>query len=349
MNRVLNFLQTAQVPSLTKSSIYCFDFGSRQTRVADAQKILFNQPTCWLGDLATNSVVEFGDSALALRGKVLPTQAKLYWPVQKGLIFDDQLFDQYLNLVLKKCQLAFFPILKPWSALIAVPAAATILDREFWQSAYQKIGVNQVQLVNRCQAILANRANHLHLVGHRLIIDLGAQTTEFGLLVNQKIVMNRTINWGSELINDWLIDYFRQHQKLSISWSTAEQLKKHWPAATTIANQDPKVLVRGLDLEKQLVANQKVAVKELTGGLSELWQNWQKLLRRALVSVNEELLMAGLEGGIYLTGAGGQIPGLADWLSDQWQTEVAVSQQPALDVIQGLQQLSQPGLNSDHD
>jgi actin-like ATPase involved in cell morphogenesis len=85
--------------SSQQSKVICLDIGSHTTKICVDGKILPSQPTCFLQDRTTGSVLVAGEQAGRMLGK-LPENILPVFPVRAGKVTDTEAYAQFLKVLL---------------------------------------------------------------------------------------------------------------------------------------------------------------------------------------------------------------------------------------------------------
>ncbi len=325
------------------------DFGSFYARIILNQNLVYNQPTCFLQDIKTDSVLALGDQAFEIWGKE-SDQAQIIFPIKKGVIYNKVLFVDFLEAVLKNLrQEVGWSIFSKMKIKAALPASATNLDQKIFRQALSEVGLSGVDLIKRADAVKANlrSANWSQdSAGERvsksssdiLLLDIGSQTTELGLAAAGQPTIARTLNFGGRFLTKGIQDYLRQQQDLAVSFHHASRLKQQLP--NLFRDQlELKTSIRGIDVVNSLAVTRTIDVAELRPVIIKKLEVLMHQLKRNLSLMTSTRLVSALENGLYLTGGGSLLAGLDDYLSQKMQVTVIRSDQPFLDVVQGTANL----------
>lgn len=327
------------------------DAGSFYTRIMLNQELVYNQPTCFLQDVRTDSVLALGDQAFDIWGKE-SDQTEIIFPIKNGVVYDKRLFADFLEAVLKDIkQNVGWSIFSKMRIKAALPASATALDQKIYGQVLSEIGLSGVEITSRSDAIKANirsadwssnsSADRVNKSSSDiLLLDIGSQTTEIGLVAAGQPTIDRTLDFGGRSLTKAIQDYLRQQQDLAVSFHQASKLKQQLPnlfkKQTSI-----KTSVRGIDVVGSLAVTRTIDVAQLKPVIVERLELLMHQLKRNLSLMTSARLISALENGLYLTGGGSLLAGLDDYLSQKMQVTVIRSEQPFLDVVQGAANLMQ--------
>ncbi len=362
----------SQLFSSNSLNLY-FDFGSFYTRVATSEKLLINQPTCYLSERNTGAVLTMGKEAFRSFGKS-SSSTQVIFPIKKGSIYDSKEFNQYLELLLmqikKIIDRKFFTKVV---AVCYVPESATFLDKQLFINAFLNFGITQVRIENKASIILKNcaqtptQSSHLNLdkynndvVSHNTvaILDIGDQLTELAIGSVESIMLATTLDFGGQQITQAIIDYLKEHCELQISKTQAMSLKhqmqnvfggevrkisndkavrvdkKSSSVSKTLINNSV-INVRGVGLSEGLVVTQKIQVESIKNIILNQLRQLSKKIKNSLLNSNSQELVSALENGLIITGGGSLLAGIDDFLSEEVGLGVYRSLNPYSFLVKG--------------
>lgn len=330
------------------------DIGSFYTRIMANQDLVFNQPSCFLKDKNTGSILAIGDRAYDIWGKE-PVQTETVFPLKAGVVYDKQLFVQFLEAVLKDVrQQVGWPLLTKIKTKAALPANAASLDIKIFKQCLSEAGLTGASVINRSKALGANIAAEkeglsqdkgvnphqpiLNSASNLLLLDIGDQTTEIGLLSAGEPVVSKTLNFGSRQLTNAIQYALRQQHELNISFHHASRLKHQLPNLLT-KPVDAQANLRGVDVIDNLVVTRTIDINDFKPAIEKELEQLLHQIKRVLSFIKSDHLITALENGIYLTGGGGLLTGLDEYLTVKLKVNVVNSEQPFIDVVKGVSKL----------
>lgn len=329
------------------TSLY-FDFGSLYTRVATSEKMLINQPTCYVSEKSSKTVITIGKQALENFGKS-SANTQIVFPIYKGTIFDSEKFEQYLEALLTqiKNQLSW-KIFTKIEVVCYVSHSATFLDKQLFVEAFENKGINQVKIEDKSKAILKSWVNtqKSHTLktsgknavsdsdqGVVAILDIGDQQSELVIGSLGEIILSTTIEFGGGQITQAIIEYLKTHHEIQISQSQAISIKHHLQSyseekATELAGEknnksaiksqkNSTINVRGVELSEGLVVTKKIQIESIRKVIVEQLEMLSTNLKKSLLRMNSQQLVLALENGLVLMGGGSLLAGIDDYLSEE--------------------------------
>jgi rod shape-determining protein MreB len=342
MSRFTQLLSSAASVFGYEFNHFLIDWGGLYTRIMLNDELIYNQPSCFLRDTSSGSVINIGQEVLNLRDKQ-PPGTEIVFPVKQGSIHNKTDAVDFLQAIFKQQQVGpSLPLLGRGNVTYSCPALATNLDREVYQEVFEEVGLSQANCVTKSKAILANLSqerSELFKQFNMVTIDFGHELTELGVFVNGTVIKTQSLRFGSKRITQMIQRVVREKYGLNIGWHSAERLKFQLPnllqsEVETVA--DDRTNLRGVDLVDNLIITKTVRFGDFAPGLKTIMLNLVKEVKFGFSQVDPGLIVAALENGVYLSGGGTLLTGLDDFLSSHLQTPVYRSKQPYLDVIKGL-------------
>ena len=219
------------------------DLGSLNTVVAEGKQILLNEPTVVAIVVAEQKMVEWGQAAKDMYGKV-PDTIEVVRPVQNGVIAEYEITETLLAFLLKKMvgpMLIFRPRL-----IITIPYGITSVETRAVHEAGLGAGSRDVYLVQQPLAAALGVDLPIGTPSGNMIVSLGGGTTQAAVLAMNGVVTAETSRTGGLKMDDAIITYVRKKFGIIIGQMTAEMLKIKLGAA--VPQEQQQVLeVQGQD------------------------------------------------------------------------------------------------------
>ncbi|MBO5913654.1 MAG: rod shape-determining protein, partial [Clostridia bacterium] len=182
------------------------DFGTSKTVLLCGNKILLEQPTVATVDSETWEPVIFGEKARDMIGR-LPDHLESVFPIQRGMIADydiaEQMLTEYFTNSLGK------RLIKP-RIIIAMPSAATSIQRRSLENAAETAGGRRVQVISSGIAAALGMGIDFTEPGGKMIVDIGAGVTDIATLSAGGIVQCDSAPIGSLDFDEAIIKYVRK-------------------------------------------------------------------------------------------------------------------------------------------
>lgn len=220
--------------------------------------------------------------------------------------------------------------------VICIPSGITEVEKRAVLDSADHVDSKETYLIHEPMAAALGIGLDVEEPVGNMIIDIGGGTTEIAVIALSGIVTDQSIRTaGDEFTND-IIDYMKRKHNLLIGERTAEQIKIHVGAATVdLQNPPEKYPVNGRDLltgiPKQVMTNHTEVAEALDKSITKI----EEAVLKALEDTPPELASDIYQTGIYLTGGGALLRGLADRMSKKVKLNVQVADDPLRAVVKG--------------
>ena len=268
------------------------ELGSQTTRVVQAGKLLWVEPTVYLKNLKNQEIISLGNQAQKYFA-VNPETTQLISPIVAGQAVANQALVEYLSALFGQLNLtsqlfAGKPIIYlSWQNNLS-PAQKLAYERSLSQA-----GAGAVKFIDAFALAWINLVKQKLVSGQALLLNVGAQTTTLGLVQNGQIVCDYFVPQGIELVKKQIQATIREKYSLSISLSTAEKVLTELVQVPNETGEQKALVIRGKCIETGLPDTQKISSEELknvvAGYLQLLLESWQLLLEKLPSSIQREI------------------------------------------------------------
>jgi rod shape-determining protein MreB len=164
-----------------------------------------------------------------------------------------------------------------------------------------------------------------------LIVDIGGGTCEVALISLAGIVFPKSVRVGGDTMDDCIVQYMRRVYNLLIGERTAEEIKL--TVATVSKNgRDTAIEVRGRDMVTGLPTTFSVTSADCRNALEDSVASLIAAVRGVLEKCPPELASDIVDNGIYLTGGGALLDGLAEIMQAETGIDIHIAENP-LDCV----------------
>jgi len=243
------------------------------------------------------------------------------WPRVDGFLGDDTAAEAILRHVFKKTTI-------PKRLLLFVPHSATKVEEHALRTAVLAAGAGSVEMLPAPLGLaVADALEHsIHIP--RVVVDIGAHTTEASVVTRSGIVYSKITRLGGRAMTRAIADYIKRAHNLLIPETLAEQIKIHVASAWSVAFERvicetpyivnrPKIrertiIVGGRDVVTGVAQNISVSSGEMSEAIapSTLMGKIMNAIITTMEEVPPELIPAVLDNGILLTGGGSRLHGM---------------------------------------
>ncbi len=306
------------------------DLGSARTLVAvPGRGIVVDEPTVAAVDLGRDKLVAFGESALEVRGRAAGEVAVLR-PVRHGQLFDIELTQAVAGDLLRRSRAT---ALSHPTVLCCASGAAPGVQRRAIDRAFRKAGARRVRFVEQAVAVAIGAGLHIEEPVASMVVDVGAGTTEIGVLALGGIVSHASVAVGGEDFDDAIRRLCARQLDLAIDPGTAERVKRAIGSAWV--QDEEKIEVIGRDLASGIVRSVVLATSEVADAISPKVERILAATTECITASPPDLANDLLTKGLYLAGGGSLLTGFAQRLATETGIPVHLVEQPGHCAVLG--------------
>ena len=310
------------------------DLGTANTLIMQNDEIVIDEPSIVAINRQTNEVIAVGYKAMQMHEKT-HENIKTIRPLKDGVIADFQaaesLISGLINMIGEKRR--FFTHMK---MVICIPSGITEVEKRAVLDSADHVDSKETYLIHEPMAAALGIGLDVEEPVGNMIVDIGGGTTEIAVIALSGIVTDQSIRTAGDEFTTDIIDYMKRKHNLLIGERTAEQVKIHTGAAIVdLENPPEKYPVNGRDLltgiPKQVFTNHTEVAEALDKSIIKI----EEAVLKALEDTPPELASDIYQTGIYLTGGGALLRGLARRMSAKVKLKVQVADDPLRAVVKG--------------
>lgn len=293
--------------------------------------IVVNEPSVVTINTETNRPVAVGEEAREMLGKT-PGKLQAIRPLKDGVIADFQITEILLTHFINKLNLK--GIFARPTILICCPSNITSIEKSAIQDVALRCGAKKVYIEEEPKVAAIGAGLDISKPSGNMVIDIGGGTTDVAVLSLGDIVTSTSLKIAGDRMDAEIIKYVKDHYKLLIGDSTAEDIKVNIGCAT---NPDPKNVmdVRGRDLVTGLPKTIQMTENETTAALHEVCETILVAAKQVLEQTPPELSADIVNKGVFLTGGGALLRNLDKYMEQGLKVPVFVADQPLDCVAEG--------------
>ncbi len=310
------------------------DLGTANTLIIHNDEIIVDEPSIVAIDRKTNEVIAIGHKALNMHEKTHGS-IKTIRPLKDGVIADFQaaesLIQGLINMTTDKN--SFFVHLK---VVICIPSGITEVEKRAFFDSADHVDSKETYLIHEPMAAALGIGLNVEEPVGNMIIDIGGGTTEIAVIALSGIVTDQSIRTAGDEFTHDIIEFMKRKHNLLIGERTAEMIKINVGSAVQdLENPPPDYAVNGRDLltgiPKQVFTNYKDVAQSLDKSIVKI----EEAVLKALENTPPELASDIYSTGIYLTGGGSLLRGLAERIAAKTKLKVHVAEDPLFAVVRG--------------
>lgn len=317
------------MPGLTRE--LGIDLGTMNTVISEGHQILLQEPTVVALIVQEQKMVEWGQSARDMLGRVGDT-IEVVRPLRHGVIAEFEITENLLQYLIKKTcgpMLIFRPRI-----IITVPYGITSVETRAVHEAGLGSGSRDVLLIKQPLAAALGIDLPINTPTGNMIISLGGGTHQAAVLAMNDIVTAETSRTGGMAMDEAIISYVRRKYGIMIGQPTAELLKTRIGAAISQDNQ-LSLEVQGQDQVSALPRPITLTTDDIVEALQDPLAEVVGLVRHVLEKTPPELISDIIDRGAALCGGGALLRGIDKFLTKSLGIPVYLVDNPATCTAEG--------------
>jgi len=178
-----------------------------------------------------------------------------------------------------------------------------------------------------------------------MIVDIGYQKTEFGVVFKNEIYEGRVLNFGGEMLDRVILSKLIDDKKIQCSLNNVERYKEECLGFLPFPTENEKFKIIGKDIKKGTPVNTEISFLDLREYLvPTIRTELVKQIKAFLNSLTDNIISDLYEEGIYLVGGTALNPSLAAFLSKEVGIKFNYLKNADLVQITGIRKLLQKNL-----
>ncbi|MBQ7448973.1 MAG: rod shape-determining protein [Paludibacteraceae bacterium] len=311
------------------------DLGTANTVIISDDKVLVNEPSVVAYDMRTNELVAVGKKAQQMIGKG-GNKIGTVRPLRDGVIADftycEMMIRGMIDMLPKKSRL-FTPSLR---MVVCIPSGSTEVDIRAIRDSSEHAGGRDVYMIYEPMAAAIGIGIDVESPKGCMIVDIGGGTTEIAVISLGGIVANKSIKVAGDELNEDIIHYMGSMHNLRIEEPMAERIKiQVGSALTELENPPEDFRVIGPNKVTSLPMEVPISYQEIAHCLEKSISKIENAVLNALEITPSELYADIVQDGIFLTGGGALLHGLAKRLTDKITIPFHVADDPLMAVARG--------------
>ncbi len=322
------------------------DLGTVNVLIYENEQIVLQEPTLVAAALTEEDdvlrVVEIGQPAREMLGRVDEEEIEIIRPLQNGVISDYEATVQMLAYFFGKVS-GRLRFAKP-SVMMSVPYGVTSVERRAVNDAALEAGARRVYLIWEPLAAAIGAGLPVGTPAGDMVVNIGGGITEAAVITMNNIVRAASGRTGGLRMDEAIMAYVRRKYSLTIGQPTAESVKIQVGAATPLV-EDLSMLVQGRDNVTGLPRTITLTTGEVVEAIEEPLSAITDVLKSVLSQTPPELASDIIDRGVVLTGGGALLRGLDQFLTQQVQVPVYRAENAMIAVAVGAgRALNDPAL-----
>ncbi len=276
------------------------DLGTTNTVIAEGNQILLQEPTVVAIITDENKMVEWGQSAKEMEGKV-PDTVEVVRPLRHGVIAEYEVTETLLAYLTRKV-CGPMRVFRP-RMMITVPFGVTSVEGRAVHEAGIGAGSREVYLVPQPLAAALGVDLPVATPSGNMVISLGGGVNQIAVISLNGIVSGEAARTGGTELDEAIVSYVRKRFGVIIGLQTAEQLKIRIGAATP-QEQQLSMEVQGQDQVTSLPRPVVLTTDDIVEAIQDPLTDLVKLSRKVMEKTPPELVSDIIDRGAAICGGG---------------------------------------------
>ncbi|HNE28488.1 MAG: rod shape-determining protein [Saprospiraceae bacterium] len=310
------------------------DLGTANTLIMSNGEVIVDEPSIVAIDRKSGNTIAVGQRAMQMHEKT-HENIKTVRPLKDGVIADFQAAEAMIESMIRMAgkRNNLFSHLK---MVICIPSGITEVEKRAVFDSADHVDSKETYLIHEPMAAALGIGLNIEEPVGNMVIDIGGGTTEIAVIALSGIVCDQSIRIaGDELTND-IMNYMKREHNILIGERTAEQIKINVGSALhELENPPADYAVNGRDLMTGIPKQIKINYQEVAYAIDKSISKVEDAVLKALELTPPELASDIYKTGLYLTGGGALLRGLAKRLEQKTKLNVHVAEDPLRAVVRG--------------
>ena len=312
------------------------DLGTANTVIFQNDKIVLDEPSIVAIDIVTGKPIALGQKAKTMQGKENP-KIKTVRPLKDGVIADFDAAEMMIRGFIKQINSTRKSLFQPnIKMVVGIPSGSTEVEKRAVRDSSEHAGGRDLYLIYEPMAAAVGIGLDVQAARGNMIVDIGGGMTEIAVISLGGIVVQDSIKVAGDVLTGDIMQFMRQQHNIKVGEGTAEQIKIRVGSVLTKLEEEPEPMkVNGPNLMTAHPVEATVTYQEIATCLDKSIARIETGILHVLEQTPPELYSDIVEGGIYLSGGGALLRGLAKRLSDKVNIQFHVAEDPLRAVARG--------------
>ena len=312
------------------------DLGTANTVIFANDQIALDEPSIVAIDNNTGKCIAFGKKAKLMHERVNPG-VKTIRPLRDGVIADfnaaEMMIRGFIKQVNNKRKSIFTPNLK---VVVGIPSGSTEVEKRAVRDSSEHAGARDVYLIYDPMAAALGIGLEVEAPKGNMVVDIGGGTTEIAVISLGGIVIPDTIRTAGDVFTSDIQSYLRQQHNIKVGEITAEKIKVGVGSVIPNLDEEPDpMIVRGPNMMTAHPVDATVTYQEIAHCLDKSVARIEASILHVLEQTPPELYSDIVENGIFLSGGGALLRGIAQRFTEKVNIPFHVAEDPLRAVARG--------------
>ncbi len=311
------------------------DLGTANTVILMNDKVVLDEPSVVALETKTGKPLAVGQQAKLMYEKV-NANIQTVRPLRDGVIADFNAAEHMIRGFIKKVSPRSGSLFSTMRMVICIPSGSTEVEIRAVRDSAEHVGARDIYLIYEPMAAAIGIGIDVEAPEGNMIVDIGGGTTEIAVISLGGIVANQSIRVAGDDFTSDIQEYMRRQHNIRIGERTAERIKINVGSALTELQNPPEdFIVHGPNQMTALPMEVPVSYVKISHCLEKSVSKVETAVLNALEDTPPELYADIVRNGIYLTGGGALLRGLAERLTDKIKIPFIVPEDPLHAVARG--------------
>ena len=314
------------------------DLGTANTVIYQNDQIVLDEPSIVAIDNNTGKCMALGRQAKLMHERTSPG-VKTVRPLRDGVIADFNAAEMMIRGFIKQAggrhSSLFTPNLK---VVVGIPSGSTEVEIRAVRDSTEHAGGRDVYLIFEPMASALGIGLNVEAPQGNMVVDIGGGTTEIAVISLGGLVQQDSIRTAGDVFTSDIQYYLRQQHNIKVGEITAEKIKMAVGAVIPDLPEDEQpepFIVRGPNLMTAHPVEATITHQEIAHCLDKSIAKIETSILHVLENTPPELYADIVENGIYLSGGGALLRGLARRFQDKVNIAFHVAEDPLHAVARG--------------
>ena len=314
------------------------DLGTANTVIYQNGQIVLDEPSIVAIDNNTGKCIALGTQAKLMHERTSPG-VKTVRPLRDGVIADFNAAEMMIRGFIKQAggrhSSLFTPNLK---VVVGIPSGSTEVEIRAVRDSTEHAGGRDVYLIFEPMASALGIGLNVEAPQGNMVVDIGGGTTEIAVISLGGLVQQDSIRTAGDVFTSDIQYYLRQQHNIRVGEITAEKIKMAVGAVIADLPDDEvpePFIVRGPNLMTAHPVEATITHQEIAHCLDKSIAKIEASILHVLENTPPELYADIVENGIYLSGGGALLRGLAKRFQDKVNIQFHVAEDPLHAVGRG--------------
>ena len=312
------------------------DLGTANTVIFCNDKIVLDEPSIVSFNSTTGKVVALGQQAKLMYERTNPN-IRTVRPMKDGVIADfnatEMMIKGFIKQVNANRRSLFSPNIR---CVIGIPSGSTEVEIRAVRDSAEHAGGHEVYLIYEPMAAALGIGLDVLAPRGSMVVDIGGGTAEIAVISLGGIVVQRSIDTAGDVFTADIQSCLRQQYNIKVGEITSEKIKLAVGAVMTdLPNPPEEISISGPDLMTARPVTVKVGYQEIAQCLDKSVSKIEEGVMSTLEQTPPELYSDIVESGIFLSGGGSLLRGMAQRLTDRIKIPFHVADDPLKAVARG--------------